>query len=190
MNILYENVTLMTEIQSLPAAGLALECKCCFEKVNEIDQFCQACGFPLKGSEEEQKQFFYNRNYQHIEINALNKKIKSAGTTLYVLAGFFLLFGLGYFVINRTEDTASAILITNAVVAVIFLLLGLWSEKKPVASIISGMVLYVLVQLMSAIEDPLSLFKGIIIKIIIISYLIKGLLSAFEAEKIRKQHNI
>jgi hypothetical protein len=125
-----------------------------------------------------------------MEMVMLIKKIKSAGTTLYVLAGIFLIYGLGYFFINRTDDAVSAILITYAIVAVVFLLLGFWAEKKPVASIISGMVLYVLLQFMAAIDNPLNLLSGIIFKIIIISYLIKGLVSALEAEKIRKEHNI
>jgi len=180
----------MTGLQPLAAPEARLECKCCFERISEIDQFCQACGFPLKGAEEEQTKFFSNRNYQHMEVDGLKKKIRSAGITLYVVAGFFLLSGLVYFFINKAEDSASALLITNAVVAVIFLLLGAWAEKKPLASIISGLVLYVLVQLMAAIEDPVSIFKGLIAKIIIISYLIKGLVSALEAEKIKKQHHL
>ena len=180
----------MDELQPLPAAEAITECKCCFEKINLTDQFCQKCGLPLKGSEEEQKQFFYNRNYQHMEINALKQKISGAGTSLYVLDGAFLLYGLIYFFINKTEDTGSAILITYAVIAIIFLLLGFWAGKKPVASLISGMVLYGVILLMDVIADPVSIFKGIIFKIIIISYLIKGLLSALEAEKIKKQHNI
>ncbi|MEO5593557.1 MAG: hypothetical protein ABIR15_07510 [Chitinophagaceae bacterium] len=180
----------MAESQLLPVTESMMECKCCFEKINAADQFCQKCGFPLKGSEEEQNQFFYNRNYQHMEINALDKKIKSATTTLYVLAGLSFLIGIIYFSVNPAEDNGSAILITYTVIAIIYLLLGVWAKTKPVASIISGMVLYILIELMGAIENPASIFRGIILKIIIISYLIKGLMSAIEAEKIRKQHNI
>jgi hypothetical protein len=180
----------MPELLTPPVAGYPAECKCCFVPIQPTDHFCQACGFPLLGSEEEQTQFFYNRNYQHMEISSLKKKIESARNTLYVLAALFMVMGLVLFFMNPTEDTAAAILITNTVVAVIFLLLGYWSAKKPVASIISGMVLYVLVQLMTMVDDPLNIFKGIILKIIIISYLIKGLMSALEAEKIQKQYNI
>ncbi len=180
----------MEELQPLPIAAVAQECKSCFVKVNDIDQFCQTCGFPLKGTEEEQGQFFYNRNYQQMEIDGLTQKVKSARNTLFVLSGFFLLFGLGYFAINSRDENVSAILITNAIVAVIFLLLGWWAPKKPLASIISGMVLYIIIILMSAIDDPVTLVKGIIVKIVIISYLVKGLMSAMEAEKIRKQYNL
>jgi len=180
----------MTELQPLLVPETIAACKCCFEKINPADQFCQKCGFPLKGSDADQQIFIYRRGFRKVELTALGKKIKSAGTTLYVLAGIFLLYSLGYFFVNRPENSATVILITYTIVAVIFLLLGIWSQKKPVASIISGMVLYVLIQLMAAIENPVNLFSGIIFKIIIISYLIKGLASAMEAEKIRKQHNI
>jgi hypothetical protein len=180
----------MTEAQTLDLPIETIRCKCCSKVVNIEDQFCQACGFPLKGTEENQNTFIYTRGYKHLELQGLERKIKSAGTTLYVLAGFFLLFGLGYFFINAGTNTSSGVLITNAIVAIIFLLLGYWSKKKPVAAIISGMVLFILVQLLSIFEDPSNIYKGIIIKIIIIGYLIKGMKSAFEAERIRKQHNI
>ncbi len=180
----------MTEQENPAPEATAADCKCCFVKTTTADSFCQACGFPLKGTEEVQRQFFTNRNYQHMEMDLLKGKIKSAGTTLYVLAGIFLLYGLIYFFFQRSEDNASALLITNAIVAIIFLLLGYWSEKQPLAAIISGMTLYILVQLLAAFDDPLSIFKGIIFKVIIISYLIKGLSSALAAEKIKKQYNL
>jgi hypothetical protein len=180
----------MNEAQLFPAAEAAHQCKCCFEKINEADQFCQACGYPLKGSDAEQQIFIYRRGFKKADLHEHDKKIKKAGTTLYVLAGVFLLYGLIYFFIGRTQDTSSGILITNAAVAVIFLLLGAWAGKKPVASIISGIILYAVIILIGAIEDPASPFKGIIFKIIVISYLIKGLVSTQEAEKIKKQHNI
>jgi hypothetical protein len=177
------------ETPSQPVADIT-SCKCCSTAISENDQFCQSCGFPLKGTEEEQNNFIYSRNYKHIELEGLDKKIRSAGTTLYVLAGLFLVFGLVYFGMNASDSTASAMLITYGILAVLFLLLGFWSKKKPVAAIISGLVLYILLQILSAIDDPVNIVKGIIVKIIIIGYLIKGMQSAFEAEKIRKQLNI
>jgi len=180
----------MTEPPPIPVAQPVLTCISCFEKINEPDQFCQSCGYPLKGSEEEQKQFFYNRNYQQLMIGSLKKKIKSAGTTLYVLGVLFLIYSLFYFFRYREEDTASATIIAYAVVAIIFVLLAVWSDKKPVAAIISGMVLYLLLQILAAIDNPLNLFSGIIFKIIIITCLINGLNSGMEAERIKKQHNL
>lgn len=180
----------MEELQPLPVAVVNLECTSCFGKVMEADQFCQSCGFPLKGSEEEQRQFTYNRQYQQMEINGLAQKVKSARNALFVTAGLFLLNGLAYFAFHPGENTASAVLITYGVLAVIFLLLAWWAEKKPLASLISGMVLYVLIFLMDVIADPRNLYQGVLIRIIVVVYLVKGLMSAMEAEKIRKQYNL
>ena len=180
----------MNEEETLTIPELQpVHCKCCFKKTDANDQFCQRCGFPLKGSEEEQKIFIYRRGFKEIELKNLQKKIKSAGTTLYVLAAYFFLFGLGFFFINH-DNTSSAVLIANGVAAIIFLLLGYWSMTKPVAAIVSGMLLFIIDQLIPVFDDPSRIFQGLLIKIIIIGYLIKGLQSAFEAEKIRKQHNI
>ena len=173
----------------MPAIAIP-ECTCCFNKIKPEDQFCPACGFPLKGSAEIQQQFFENRNYQQMEMAGLKEKIKRAGTSLYLLAGIFLLYGLVYFFIGIREESASAILITYAIIAVIFLLLGYLAEKKSLAAIISGMVLYLLVILMDFIQNPFNIARGIIFKVVIISYLIRGLVSAMEAEKIKKQYNI
>src|SRR5438034_10364369 len=104
----------------------------------------------------------------------LDKKIKSAGTTLYVLAAISVLYGFGYYYINKTFSNALGVLVSYLIVSILFLLLGLWSRKKPVASIISGMILYILLQLIAAMDNPRNLINGAIVKIIIISYLIKG----------------
>jgi hypothetical protein len=40
------------------------------------------------------------------------------------------------------------------------------------------------------IDDPVNIVKGIILKVIVIIYLVKGLQSAIEAEKIKKEHNL
>jgi hypothetical protein len=189
MNILYENVTLMTEIQSLPATELALECKCCFEKVNPADQFCQKCGFPLKGSNAEQQIFTYRRGFKKVELKELDKEIKKASISLYVISGFWILWGLLSF-ITKPNNISVGLLISYGALAVIFLLLAFWSKNKPTAAIISGLSLVILLQLINMISDPKTLFSGIIVKLIVVGYLIKGFQSAQKAEKIKKHHNI
>lgn len=176
--------------QSLELSPVVANCRACATGVQEADQFCQSCGFPLKGSEQDQENFIYNRNYQHLELQGLDKKIKSAGTTLYVLAGLSMLSGIIFFFIYNGQAEATAELIAGAVIAIIYFLLALWSKKKPVAAIISGLVLFFLVWILTVIADPVNIVSGIIFKIIILVYLIKGMKSAFEAERIRKQHNI
>jgi hypothetical protein len=119
-----------------------------------------------------------------------NKTLKQAGTTLYFLAGVFILSGLVYFFMHKDEEDVVAVVITDLIMAAMFLVLGAYSKKKPLACLISGLSLYVIVQLLNAIVDPISIARGIIIKIVIIGYMIKGIKSAMEIEKIRKEKHI
>lgn len=175
---------------NLELSPIATNCKSCSVSVNEADQFCQSCGFPLKGNEQDQENFIYNRNYQHLSLQELDKKIKSAGTTLYVLAGFTLVYGLVMYFLSNDPAEAISVLIANGVISIIYLLLAVWSKKKPAAAIISALTLFALTWILNAFVDPTQIFKGVIVKVIVIVYLVKGMQSAFEAEKIRKQHNI
>lgn len=166
------------------------KCRACGSTVNEQDQFCTSCGFPLKGTDEEQNLFISARHFRKNQVHELRRKIKNAQTTLFVLAGLFFVVGIIYYFISGQNDLAFAVMITNLILAAVFLALGGWAKNKPVVAIISGLVLYILVQLISIVEDPTNIVKGIIIKIVVIVYLVRGLQSAMEAEKIKKEHNI
>jgi hypothetical protein len=167
-----------------------LTCTCCSASVLETDQFCPNCGYPLHGTETEQYNFIYNRNYKQTELEDLNKKIRSATTTLYVLAGLSFVSGIVIYSINKEEIRANFNLIIFMVMAVLYVGLAIWCKNKPVAAIISGLVLYIGFQIILAFDDPMNLVRGIIWKILIIVYLLKGMKSAFDAQKIRKELNL
>ncbi|MDB5147523.1 MAG: zinc-ribbon protein, partial [Mucilaginibacter sp.] len=130
------------------------------------------------------------RQVEEIDMFTYNKTLRQAGNTLYYLAGVFVFSGLLYFFMHKDQPEILAVVITNIIMAAIFLVLGTYSKKKPLACIISGLSLYVIVQVLNAIVDPISIAQGIIIKIVIIGYMIKGIKSAMEVEKIRKENNI
>ena len=166
------------------------KCRACGNTVNEQDQFCISCGFPLKGTDEEQNLFISIRHFKKNQVNALHKKIKNAQTTLFVLAGLFFIAGVIYYFVSGQNELAFAVMIQNLILAAVFLALGGWAKNKPLVAIISGLVLYIIVQLVSIIGDGTNPVRGIIVKIIVIVYLVKGLQSAMEAEKIKREHNI
>ena len=166
-------------------------CTSCDSPVNEQDQFCINCGFPLKGTDEAQNQFLSNKRYKQHELKELSRKTRNAQTTLFVLSGLFFVIGvIYYFFIGGQSDLAFVALVTNLILSAVFLALGGWSKNKPIAAIISGLVLYIIVQLISIVNDPVNIGKGIIVKIVVIGYLVKGLQSAMEVEKIKKEYNI
>ncbi|MFC0517859.1 zinc ribbon domain-containing protein [Mucilaginibacter angelicae] len=172
------------------AVQLTEKCAHCNTDVKPEDTFCTQCGYPVKGTEAEQNKFISERQVEEIDMFTYNKTLKQAGTSLYYLAGVFIISGLIYFFMHKDEAEVVAVVITNLIMAAIFLVLGAYSKKKPLACIISGLSLYVIVQVLNAIIDPISIAQGIIIKIVIIGYMIRGIKSAMEIEKIKKENHI
>ncbi|MHB8208238.1 hypothetical protein, partial [Mucilaginibacter sp.] len=139
-----------------------------------------------KGTQKEQDNFISVRNSKEIDLEDANKKIKTAGHSLYWIAGATVLSGFIFYFINKDVD----LIIINLILGGIYGGLGAWSQKKPLAAIISGFALYVLVFVLNAITNPSSIATGIFLKILFIGYFIKGIKSAIEAEKIKKELNI
>lgn len=68
-----------------------------------------------------------------------------------------------------------------------FIVLGFWTKKKPYSAIISALILYALFIGLTAFVDISNLFKGIILKVIVIVTLIKGLNDARQAQQMKDQ---
>ena len=167
-----------------------LRCETCYKDVSIDDAFCQSCGYPLKGTDQEQKDFRLQHDFRNIDLFAYDGKVKKAANALYYLSGIFVVSGLIIYLTNKDAENAMAVLITNLILAMIFLALGGYSKKKPLACIISGLCLYAIIVILNAIVDPITIVSGIFFKIIVIGFLINGLKSALEIEKIKKENNL
>jgi hypothetical protein len=168
----------------------AEKCAACYTNVLAADVFCTNCGYPLQGSEQEQRNFIANQEVVNLDYADFNKQIKNAGNSLYYLAGIFLLSTIVNFFISKDDPEVLYNVIPLVVLSALFLILGGYSRKKPLACIVSGLALYIIVQVLLAIDNPVNIFGGIIIKIIIIGYMIRGIKSALEMERFKKEHNI
>jgi hypothetical protein len=176
---------------SLSAPAQSLErCDACFTDVATDDVYCPNCGYPVKGTEQEQKDFRLNHDFQNIDLFHFNDKVRKAGNVLYYLSGIFVVSGMIFYFLKKDSPDAIATLITNLILAMLFLALGGYSRKKPLACIISGLCLYAIILVLDAIVDPVSIVRGIFLKIVIVGLLVKGLKSAIEIEKIRKENNL
>ena len=175
----------------IPAAVQPTEkCAHCNTEIKTEDTFCTQCGYPLKGTEAEQNNFTTEKQFEEIDMFTYNKTLRQASNTLYYLAGVFVFSGLLYFFMHKDEAEVVSVVITNLVMAIIFVALGAYSKRKPLACLISGLSLYIIVLVLNAIIEPMSIVQGIIIKVIIIGYMIRGIKSASEIEKIRKENSI
>ena len=163
-------------------------CPACSNTISVNDVFCQNCGYPLQGEEQEQKNFLLNREIAQIDLDGYHKKIIRARNWFYYLAGLFTVIGLITFFKNKDSEDVLVIAIPEFILSVCFLVLGSYSIKKPLACIISGLCLYIIVQILNFIADPALIARGIVFKIFVIAMLINGIKSAIEIEKIRKEH--
>ena len=159
--------------------------------------FCNNCGFPVNGSDEQKKDWDINRYVLQAKLDIAKKRIRSAGIWLYVLAGIAILVGLviGFLmppsVAHNLSGTSPAVFgIIYVTMGLMYLGLGLLSRKRPFAALLIALIVYITIILMSAIASPVSIFSGIIFKVLIIIALVRGVMSGYEAEKLKKELNI
>jgi hypothetical protein len=176
---------------SLSASIAPIEqCAACNVQVLNNDEYCCNCGYPLKGAEQDQKDFILKKDFARVDVAEFNKRINKAGNYLYYLAFFFTFSSIITFFARRNDPELLGMIVPLLVLAVVFLGLGWYSKQKPLACIISGLALYIIALLLIYINNPSRIASGILFKIIIIGYLIKGIKSAIEIEKVKKEHNI
>lgn len=162
----------------------SLTCKCCKTNVSDVDTFCPSCGFPLKGTPEEQGKFIGRYIMTKEDPFALDKEVKNARTTLGVVTGLMVLSGILYMVIDPAGE-GQLLLMIYLVVAAIFGFLTWWSTKNPFGALLTGLILYISLIILGAVDDPKTIVKGIIFKVLIIGYLAKGVMSASKARQAR-----
>lgn len=157
-------------------------CRCCKNKISVNDEFCPNCGFPLKGTETEQGkfigQYILNNGSQRGNVIETTQNLDTARNILFVVAAFTLLAGVVLAAISDFNDEGVFLLITNLILAALYLALGLWSKKNAFGALLTGFIIYISIIILNAVLDPATIFKGIIFKVLIISYLLKGVISA------------
>ena len=180
----------MEESITDPIAQEGVECPACAARATTGDAFCNGCGYPLNGTEKDQRMFLSVRDAKAIDLDAAHKKIRRASTALFVIGALTAVSGFALYAVSKNPETKNSILITNLILGAIYTGLGFWCKIKPLAAIISGLSLYALVFILNAVVNPLTIVGGIIFKIIIIGMFINGIKSAIEAEKIKNELNV
>ena len=118
-----------------------------------------------------------------------DKHIRQARNALYIAAGI-LVINLVILIYGYNELYVEYIWIDVVIWSLFiagFILLGLWTTKKPYYAIIGGLILYGLFIALNAFIDITTLYKGIFMKIIIIGLLVKGINDAKAAQEMKEQ---
>jgi hypothetical protein len=164
-------------------------CPACATQASAGEAFCTTCGYPFEGTEQEQRYFISARDLKAIDLEAAEKQIKRASNALFFIGGLTFVFGFVFYA-TAAPSEKMAILITNVILAAIYAALGFWCKSKPLTAIISGFSLYVLIIIINAVVSPLTIVSGIIFKIVIIGFFIRGVKAAIEADKLSKELNV
>ena len=166
-----------------PAVEPVPHCSFCEKEITGDEKFCTHCGFPLLGTEEEQNKFKVADELKKIKLRDSQKRIKSAANTLYIIAALFFVAAL----IKDGNDDNKTLMLINMVVALVYVALGFWSKQKPFVALLAGLIFYVSLNVLNAFADPLSLAKGVVLKFVIIAFMVKGVIGAYEAQQMKKE---
>ncbi|GEM_PF-6521262 len=79
------------------------------------------------------------------------------------------------------------ILLQNGIMLLVFGWAFYYSEKNPKPAFLVAGIVYLLIVLLAALIVPGSLISGIVFKIIIVFFLVKGIISSSKFEEIRSQ---
>ena len=117
-----------------------------------------------------------------LALDHYDKHVRQARNAIFIVAA--VQFILVLYTAFRVSDQEGRIgLAVMGVITLVFFFLGLWTKKNPYAAILSALILYGLLLLLGAINSPASIIQGILVKIFIIGYLVKGFRSAHEARR-------
>lgn len=132
-------------------------------------------------SGEEQESIFNNL----LDTTVYKKSMKNARVWLYIVSTLQFLMGIyEYFsAFDNTIGIASFTL--DTIIAVFFLSLALWSKKRPVAAFTLALIFYLLFIIGMVILDSQNIFRGFIIKILVVIALIKANRDARQYEAYR-----
>lgn len=108
-----------------------------------------------------------------------DKQVRHARNAIFVVAAIQLVFGL-FFALSEPEETKWITIGVSIVLASSFAGLGFWANSKPYPAILTALILFALIIVVGIIFDPASAFRGIIFKVFIVVYLVKGLNNARE----------
>ena len=138
------------------------------------------------GEKQEEILTEYYTGYQQLQLESAKSEVKKARNALFFVAGVSLLFTIVTMLTADTFEIETTVVLF--VVTGIFAGLGLMTKKQPFVAIIIGLILYVGLWLVDiALAGTENIYKGLLVRCIIIYFLIKGLKHAREAERLMKE---
>lgn len=150
-------------------------CRCCKEPYKLGDEFCNNCGFPFNGTEKEQG---HHIGKYLVKVNTKkdgNASILGIKIALLSIAVLLIFASLRF--ADMGEEGAT-VLVSNIVLAFVLFGIALWSDKSPFNAYLTGLIIFLSLQIITFFISPYSVLGGLILKLVLIGLLIGGLISA------------
>jgi len=165
----------MDKSEQLPSQEVPIDlssCKYCKSTgLNEDDKFCFNCRFPIGNDDREKRRYFYGVKLRTDKITKKKKAIKKARNILFILAGINFLYGI---IMGMLVHTDGLVLIVSLIGTGIYFSLGMWSRAKPFPAFLTGFYIFIVFTAMAVIEDPHTIYRGLLWKGIIIYAFVAG----------------
>ena len=128
----------------------------------------------------------YYEGVKKLEMQGHENGIKKARNALFITAGVLLVGEIVFASLQNVQLTPLAIGIIAVEVGT-FIALGFWTKSKPYTAIIVGIIFFLLLWVFAIIVTGIeAAYRGIILRIIILSVLISALKSAKAWESLKK----
>jgi hypothetical protein len=114
-------------------------------------------------------------------MEGYDKPVKRARILLFIIAGLQLLATLTAIGLPEPENWITIGI--YVFFAIVFGVLAFWTKKRPYTAIVTALSIYTALQVLSAIVEPSSIFKGILIKIVVFVLLITALKNGKEVQQ-------
>lgn len=117
------------------------------------------------------------------EQETADLQVSRGAISLYVLGGIQLLYAAFLYYSTQEPYTSGALLFFSA----LFIGAGVLTRRYPFAVFFSTLVIYMLLIIIGAVSEPGMIYKGILLKIIILVILVKGLQAGIRLRSIKAQ---
>jgi Trk-type K+ transport system membrane component len=89
-------------------------------------------------------------------------------------------------VIAEVKTEAIRVWVIHGVLAATFLALSFWAKKAPLPAAVTGLSVYLVIQLVNFLDDPTTLLQGMVLKILFIGAMAKTISSAMSERNLMR----
>lgn len=153
-------------------------CYCCSSPYFSWETKCDKCGYPLKGTPEEQKEFSINYTLKNYDGDLSRNKVRSAQSLFFIISALTFISAFIYFILGKTHWI---FLVIDINIGLAYISFAIWSKYKAFAAIFTGSIFFISLFLLKVILIPHAIgILVLIINITIIVFLIRTCIKAYK----------